>query len=272
MMTRLVSVIMPVYNAEKFVNDAILSVINQSWPHWELLIVNDGSTDNSASCINSFNDQRIRYFAQNNQGVSAARNLGLQQMKGDFFCFLDADDVLPTNSLEDRLAVFRDEAVYFVDGAVKVFDDTMKNILYTWRPAFKGSTFEKLIRLDASVFFGPSWMIRREAGKTYRMDETLSHCEDLFFYISIADRGQYSFTAACTLHYRKNLGSAMSDFDGLAKGYTQLVHRIQEIFGNRISSRARWILLFKTRKIMFLSFLSIRNYRKAFRYLLKGKT
>jgi teichuronic acid biosynthesis glycosyltransferase TuaG len=270
-MENLVSVIMPAYNAEKFIAEAIQSVINQSWKHWELLIVNDGSKDRTEAIVQSFSDSRIRYFSQPNKGVSAARNMALDNMRGDFFCFLDADDVLPANSLQDRIAVFHADAnIQFVDGEVVVFDEGFNHILRTWRPEFKGFPLEGLVRIDNRIFFGPSWMIRRQSGKMYRMDETLRYCEDLFFYISIAGQGEYSYTSACILHYRKNSGSAMSNLDGLANGYTRLRTRISETVGNRVSWMSRWILFFKIRKIMFLSYLSAGKYRKAFQYLVSG--
>ena len=83
----LVSILMPVYNAEAFISEAITSVIRQSHKNWELLIVNDGSTDRSKNIIHSFPDKRIQYFEQQNRGVSVARNVGLKNMKGDYFCF-----------------------------------------------------------------------------------------------------------------------------------------------------------------------------------------
>ena len=97
-----VSIIMPVYNAGKYINRAIDSVINQSFQNWELLIINDGSTDDSEHKINEYSDKRIKYFQQINQGVSSARNQGLRHMNGGYFCFLDADDYLPSGSIESR--------------------------------------------------------------------------------------------------------------------------------------------------------------------------
>lgn len=269
-MARLISVIMPVFNAEKFVADAITSVLWQSYPRWELLIVNDGSKDQSDKIIRSFTDDRIRYFEQPNKGVSAARNLALQHMLGDFFCFLDADDVLPEESLALRLALFQDEAVHFADGRVDVFDSGMGMKLRTWNPAFKGHPFHRLIRLDERCFFGPTWMVRIKQGAVYRLEENLHHGEDLFFYMTIAQQGEYTYTPSCILHYRKSPGSAMSNLEGLAKGYTALRRKIKARFKNDISWTDNGILELKTRKIMFLSFLNGRKVWRALQYLFFG--
>ena len=270
-MGRLISVIMPVYNAERFVADAIRSVVNQTHEEWELLIVNDGSSDRSEHIIQSFQDNRIHYFFQQNRGVSAARNVALRHAKGDFFCFLDADDVYTANALSARLPIFdTDSAVAFVDGAVEVFDHTMQHILRTWKPSFRGNAFSSLTTLSDSCFFGNTWMIKNIPGVTYQFAEDLAHAEDLFFYITIAHQGMYSFTPATILHYRKNEGSAMSNLDGLARGYTALRQRINLLPGPQLSFIDQVVLQLKTRKIMFLSFLDSGKILKAFRYAITG--
>ena len=105
----LVSVIMPVFNAEKWLRYAIDSVLDQHYKHIELLVINNGSTDKSHEHILSYQDQRIRYFhQQKNMGVSAARNIGLNHMTGDFFCFLDADDLMPEKAILSRLKIMID--------------------------------------------------------------------------------------------------------------------------------------------------------------------
>lgn len=89
----MISVIMPVYNGAEFLEDTIQSVINQTEKDFELIIINDGSTDHSEEIILSFSDPRIRYFKQENQGPAAARNKGLDHVNGDFVVIQDADDV-----------------------------------------------------------------------------------------------------------------------------------------------------------------------------------
>ncbi|NOT04639.1 MAG: glycosyltransferase family 2 protein, partial [Anaerolineales bacterium] len=87
-----VSAIITAYNSELFVEDAILSVLRQSRPVDEIVVIDDGSTDNTATVAAKFLDQGVRYFYQENQGPSAARNRGIQETSGDLLAFLDADD------------------------------------------------------------------------------------------------------------------------------------------------------------------------------------
>jgi len=94
MNTSLVSVIVPAYNAQAFIGETIQSVINQTYSDWEMLIVDDGSTDETAEVVKTYlGDPRIKYFHQSNQERSAARNHGIRRASGEYIAFLDADDL-----------------------------------------------------------------------------------------------------------------------------------------------------------------------------------
>lgn len=98
----LVSIITPAYNAQAFIGDTIASVINQSYPHWEMVIIDDGSTDSTRDVIQTFlGDTRIKYVYQNNQERAVARNNGIRLAAGKYIAFLDADDVW----LPDKLKI-----------------------------------------------------------------------------------------------------------------------------------------------------------------------
>ena len=86
------SIVIPLYNKEKYIENTLKSVLNQSFIDFEIILVNDGSTDNSEQIVFQFNDNRIHYFYKKNEGVSIARNFGIEQAKSNFICFLDADD------------------------------------------------------------------------------------------------------------------------------------------------------------------------------------
>ncbi|MBE6992492.1 MAG: glycosyltransferase family 2 protein [Ruminococcaceae bacterium] len=94
------SVIIPAYNAERFVGTAIESVLQQTNPDFEIIVVDDGSSDNTKSVVSQIRDSRIKYIYQENGGVSAARNTGIRNACGEFICFLDADDYWLANHLE----------------------------------------------------------------------------------------------------------------------------------------------------------------------------
>lgn len=251
----LVSIIMPAYNAENYIAEAIASVINQTYSNWELLIVNDGSIDKTESIVLSFEDSRIKYFSQNNLGVSAARNVALRNMKGDFFCMLDSDDILPQNSIKSRVdKMISSPEVEFVDGSVIVKNQTLDKIIKNYRFNHYGNPTKSLVRLDGNCFFGPSWMIRKVEGKRYIFDETITHGEELMLYLSISDDGIYASIDDPVLIYRKSENSAMSNLKGLESGYKKILSEVKKM--NNVSAEDKAYMKARIIRIMFLSYLS----------------
>lgn len=114
----MVSVIVPVYNTEKYLERCIKSIVLQTYSDWELLLIDDGSTDNSGIICLQYaeKDSRIKYFHQENAGASAARNRGITSAKGDYIYFLDSDDVAHKNLLETAVSFMEDnnpDLLYF---------------------------------------------------------------------------------------------------------------------------------------------------------------
>lgn len=99
----LISIITPCYNAAPFLKEAMESVLAQTYPHFEWILVNDGSTDETEAIIHTYNDTRIRYYKQENKGQCAASNFGLSKATGDYIKFFDADDVMNAQHLEAQL-------------------------------------------------------------------------------------------------------------------------------------------------------------------------
>lgn len=250
----LVSVIMPAYNAAAYISEAIQSVLDQTYQNWELLIVNDGSKDDTETKVKAFEDPRIHYFKQENQGVSAARNLALQNMKGDFFCFLDADDAYPPKSIEARLKVFNEsDDIYFVDGTVLRKDANLKETISVKRHTFEGNPRSALIRLDERCFLGNTWMVRLIPNQTYAFKVGMTHGEDLLFYISISKEGNYLAVEDEVLYYRSSEGSAMTNLGGLEKGYTELYQEVKKI--PKVKAEDLDYLKKRMKRIMFRSYL-----------------
>jgi hypothetical protein len=154
----LISIIIPCFNQGEFLNETLLSVYNQSYPHWECLIINDGSTDNSENIAKTWvnKDHRFKYFYKNNNGVSAARNFALKKINGNYIQFLDADDLLDIRKLElslNALDTSQSENKQIVISNFRMFSDnanvtsepycslnkalfTYENLLYKWNESF----------------------------------------------------------------------------------------------------------------------------------------
>jgi glycosyltransferase involved in cell wall biosynthesis len=99
----LVSIIIPVYNSEIYLAECIESAINQIHSNTEIIIVDDGSTDNSLQIARNFENEKVRVLNQDNRGASAARNTGLKEAKGSYIQFLDADDLLSPDKIEEQI-------------------------------------------------------------------------------------------------------------------------------------------------------------------------
>lgn len=145
-----VSVIIPVYNGETYLKECLDSVIRQSFSHWEMICINDGSTDGSLRILEDFArmDDRIRVFSQENQGLSVTRNNGMQHAQGDYILFLDCDDRLRQDTLaclteraiRDQLDIlYFDGDIFFDDGfeAGEQFDGYRR--LYHTKPPIPGT-------------------------------------------------------------------------------------------------------------------------------------
>ncbi len=138
----LVSIIMPAYNVEDYIHESIASVLHQTYNNWELLIIDDASTDNTLSIINTFKDVRIIIYSLNkNKGVANARNYGIDKCKGRFIAFLDADDLWTNDKLQLQTEFMLQNNFYFT---------------FTWYHSFKdaqNTKHKKLITAPASVSF-----------------------------------------------------------------------------------------------------------------------
>jgi glycosyltransferase involved in cell wall biosynthesis len=114
-----VSVIIPVFNYDRYLAEAIESALNQSYPHLEIIVVDDGSTDSSGEVARTFADRGVRYCQQPHSGIGPARNKGVELAQGEFLAFLDADDRWSSEKIERQLASFKnDPALEMVFGQV----------------------------------------------------------------------------------------------------------------------------------------------------------
>lgn len=110
----LISIIIPVYNAEKFLDETINTVLNQTYKNFELILVNDGSKDKSVDVIKKHNDKRIKLIDnKNNKGAALSRNDGIRKAKGRYICFLDADDLWNKEKLEKQISFMKEKECAF---------------------------------------------------------------------------------------------------------------------------------------------------------------
>lgn len=260
----LVSIIMPAYNAERYIEEAVHSVIQQTWQNWELIIVNDGSTDGTQVYLDTLVDSRIRVIKQKNKGVSAARNVALDIVQGKFITFLDADDTLTANSIMDRANYLVTHSnVDIVLGRRLVKDKNMSKLIRIDQPEYTGYLKYKILSFDGSAFLGPYLFFRHDLLGNVRFNEFMTHAEDWLFYITLAfKRNAYISSIDSNIcSYRRGHLSAMADLEKLQNGYSSLIKELKKIEFTRLQVCAVKIRL---AKIMFLSWLRI-SKRKSFK-------
>ena len=100
MKSNYISIIVPIFNAEKYINKCIDSLLNQTKKELEIILVNDGSTDNTENIIKNYKDKRIKYYKNKNQGIGKSRNFGITKATGKYIMFIDSDDYIEDNACE----------------------------------------------------------------------------------------------------------------------------------------------------------------------------
>lgn len=186
----LVSVLMPLHNKEADVVEAIESVLNQTYPNIELIIIDDGSTDNSFVIANRYASEKIFVFQQQNKGASAARNTALGYSKGDFIQYLDADDVLGSRKIEEQILLLDGETEVLATSKMFYFivqkDNSWQKIaMPSLERDYDNMTAFLLDEIPRAIFVH-AWLIPRilieKAGK---WNETMTIFDDRDFYLRL---------------------------------------------------------------------------------------
>lgn len=211
----LVSVIIPCYNHAAYLSDAINSVIRQTYPHIEIIVVDDGSTDETKAVAAQF--PGITYLYQENQGLSAARNTGVNASQGSFLVFLDADDWLYEDAIAYNIGQLRQHPeAAFVSGAHDLIDSDQKGIREVVREVKKQHYLHLLegnyIGMHATV------MYRREIFDEYRYDTTLRACEDYDLYLKVARKHP-------VLHHTKKLAAYRLHGSNMSANFSMMLQQ-----------------------------------------------
>jgi glycosyltransferase involved in cell wall biosynthesis len=144
-----ITVLMPAYNAQKYIHEAIESVLAQTFTDFELLIINDGSTDNTLTIIHSFIDDRIRVINQENKGIATALNNGLKQAKADYIARFDADDICYHHRLQLQYDFMLTNPSYSIIGSAVDYLDIDRNFVFTHHP--KAHSYQEMLALNVSI-------------------------------------------------------------------------------------------------------------------------
>lgn len=241
-MGHLISVIIPTYNRAHILSRAIESVLAQTYQHWELIIVDDGSTDSTATVVAAYTDPRIRFIHQENKGPSAARNKGIHTAQGDLICYLDSDDEFLPIYMETMAKVFNDSSsVVFAwtqyyrtltalkGGEVVATKDDNENVA-------KDLTVKDIFMRE--YYFTTDGLIHTRAiiEKNIHWDESLRTSEDWDFFMQIGEvfTEQFFYNTTPLFIYHRTVGG-----DSLSFGidYKEMANTFEYIYQKHKNDR-----------------------------------
>ncbi len=266
-----VSVIMPVYNVEKYIAQAIESVLAQTYQDFELIIVDDQSPDNSIEIYRSFHDERIRIVHQNNLGLAGARNTGIHHSKGRFIAFLDADDYWAPDKLALHVCHLENNPSLGVSYCPSAFVDEagiplgikqtpkLKNIttreIFCRNPIGNGSAPV----LRRQVFEGIGFPGNSKGTlRTWYFDETFKQSEDIECWLRIATRTSWKFEGIpqALTYYRVNdnglSANVVNQFNNWKRACKMLEEKSPEVLAN-------WGKLAEAYQLRYLARRAIRS-------------
>ena len=221
----LVSVIIPTYNTERYIGKCIQSVLNQTYQDFEIILVDDCSTDNSLGIVRQFRDSRIKVYKNNiNRGPSFSRNRAIEVARGEFIAILDSDDWWETNRLEIMMKfIWENNADIIFDNLLYIQDG--EQVPYTTYSQFKGLTIHKDLKITPESFVEMDLgilkaVIRKKiiTDHSIRYDDSIKYGEDFIFYLEVITKTSRAWLLKeGYYYYRSREGSLVKNFFALAK-------------------------------------------------------
>ena len=219
----MITVLMPAYNAEHYIAEAIASVLQQTYANFELIIVNDGSTDGTRNVIRTFKDARIKLIEQTNKGVAAALNTGLEYARAPYIARFDADDVCYPERLEKQLGFLQNNPEYILVGSDAEYITENGDFLFNFKCI--AHTHEEII--DKLYFYcpflHPTVMYKKEAVRDAGGYPQHAHnFEDYLLWTNIARQGKLYNMPQPLIKYRLNPTSVTIDERWRGKRFRQI--------------------------------------------------
>ena len=251
-----VSIIIPAYNASKYIKRCVMSLLNQTYKNIEIIVINDGSTDNTLEMLKGFD---IKIINKENGGVSSARNMGLKEASGDYICFVDSDDYVEKNYIESVINIINGYNYDIIETPL-LFEANLKNKIVNYTEYklenekksynFDKEYFDNELRYVIGVFY------KKEIINNLYFDEEVRCYEDGMFNLQAKlNSKSYYFYPKCFYHYVQYMNSlsktisdkhldyilVMKKMSNYYKDNTYLTNYIETIFKNNVMA----LILFK---------------------------
>lgn len=240
-MSALVSIVIPAYNSAEFIAETLDSCLAQTYPHIEIIVVDDGSTDNTVDVVRAYGDD-VRLIEQANQGAAIARNVGVDVAKGDFVQFCDSDDLLLPTKIERCMPLIQnqsDVALAFsqmmpVDENGVVIPDAMPRPTVEHGFFSHDDLFCKILRFNGSPIQTSTWLIRKAAFQAvggFRADDDLRVAEDWDVLLRLVSAYDFAGLPEILVHYRQRSGSLTRQPIMMARGRLRAIRYARDYAG-----------------------------------------
>ncbi len=229
----LVSVVIPTYNRAHYIAEALDSVLNQTYSRYEIIVINDGSKDNTEEILAPYKG-RIRLINQKNAGLSAARNAGIRASTGDLIAFLDDDDRWQPHKLAVQVPLFADPKVNLVHTAGRFFDDSngWDNVQF-----FGDVDFHDLLAMK--IIYVQTVIVRKTVmNEIGFFDETIPAGEDVDMWLRIASKYKLTGIDTCTSEMRCTATSMQSNMENFFVYVNRVLERHSHYHGDCALCRA----------------------------------
>jgi len=256
----MVSVIIPVYNGERTIKKAIESVFFQNYKDWEIIIVDDGSTDKTSQIIKELKSEKIRYFYQKNQGRSKARNKGILLAKGEYIAFLDSDDVWLEEHLQKEIKVLESHPnVSLVYSEVEIIgeDGNIFPMGPNWKPKrYSGLPLNQLIEENFIPF--SSSLVRKKCFEEIGLfDSDMEPSEDWDIWLRIVKNGHkvYYINEVLTQYRWKEANLSKEYQKRMVEGGLKVLLKFYKNYSLEKSTLKFWIRSYLSRINTLISFV-----------------
>lgn len=279
----LISIIIPVYNAAKFLDQTITSCLKQDYPNLEIILINDGSTDDSKTICEKYlkASTSVLFFDRPHQGVSATRNFGLDHFSGEYFSFLDADDLLAENFISTLYTLAKENNLDYITSGYQRFvgnfpkaeprkpecaksigeepqkQKSTKSIRETLRIYDKSSFYKQLLDLNSGYNFCHMKLIKKPL-RHVRFDESLSVAEDALYNFKILNElSSFGATSAPLYFYRVHQNSTVRTFsedyiEKYRKSLQKIGNFLQENQGDLYQKYQKYFYAFVATHLFFI--------------------
>lgn len=222
----IISVVIPVYNGEKTIQETIESVLNQTFSEFELIVINDGSQDSTLEIVSNIKDTRLRIFSYSNAGLSASRNRGISQAVGDYISFIDADDLWSQDKLESQFQALQTNsqaavAYSWTNSINELGEFSRRGSHYT----VNGNVYANLLIFNF-LENGSNALFRQQVfTKVGKFDESLTAAEDWDMYLRLAAHYQFIAVPSAQILYRVSENSMSCNVSQLEKESLKVIEK-----------------------------------------------